>query len=555
MLMSSRFRWVRGLVTLGVLLAWLTAIRPTPAAGALDPDAPTLVFGAYVETRGTQSEVEAQRSFEQSIGRRLASGRVFERWDDAFPTEQHLWLRDNGYPMLLSVRAMLNNGTHISWADIAAAPAGSALHATMVRWAEAVKSYQQPVMFSFNQEPELQQNLPNGTAEDFKAAWRRIVTVFRNRGVTNAEYMWITTDHAFDVDSTDRRYAPRWYPGDAYVDLMGIDAYNWYRCRTGINNAWTSLKQIVENFRLFGLQHPDKGLWLAEWGSVEDPAVEGRKAGWIDAARVLFKQTGYEQFEGISYFHKTYNDEVFKCNWSVDSSPSALRSFTAMANDPFYMAQYTTPPAETDEAGYVGGTVSNRNARTHTVSVPRGVSAGDTLLLFDTINTTTVTESAPAGWSLEGTTTVNGARTRVWSRTATATSAGSTVTVTLPQTAMVALQLLAYSGTDPRDGVTAHLGASETVRRQAHTTPKLSAVPKGSAVVSYWTDKSAFTTTWTAPAGQLVRGRSAGTGAGHLTHLATEITTATTGDRGGLTAIADFAENRAMMWTVALAPG
>lgn len=555
MFARSRTRWVRSLITLGVLLASLTALPSSSAAGAVDPDAPTLVFGAYVEGRGAQTRAEAQQGFEQSIGRRLGSSRVFERWDSAFPTEHHLWLRDNGYPMLLSVRAMLTDGTHVPWADIAAAPVGSELHTTMVGWADAVKSYGHPVMFSFNQEPELQANLPNGTAEDFKAAWRRIVSVFRDHGVTNAEYMWITTRGAFDLNSTDRRYAPHWYPGDAYVDLMGIDVYNWYQCRTGITTPWTSMADLVEGFRQFGLQHPEQGLWLAEWGSVEDPAVDGRKAAWIDDVRALFKQPGYEQFEGISYFHKTYDDDEFTCNWSVDSSASAQQSFAAMAVDPFYRAAYTTPPAQPPaRVGYVGSSASSRNATTHTVAMPSGVVAGDALVLFDTINNTTYTESVPEGWTLEGTTVVNGARTRVWSRTATSQSASTPVTISVSSTAFVDLQVLAYTGTDPIDPVTLSAGAAETTSTASHTTPTLSNVPEASAIVSYWTDKSAGTTSWTPPAGQTVRGRFSGTGPGHLTHLATDSAATASGTYGGLTATADTADIRAMMWTLALAP-
>lgn len=122
----------------------------------------------------------------------------------------------------------------------------------------------------FHHEPEAAVNLGNGTAGDFIAAWRKVVTVLRQQGVTNAEYVWTMTDYSFWVQ--DRRRASLWYPGDAYVDHLGADAYNWYRCRPGVNTPWWSLQQIIEPFRQFGQAHPTKGLMLPEWASAEDPA-------------------------------------------------------------------------------------------------------------------------------------------------------------------------------------------------------------------------------------------------------------------------------------------
>ena len=204
----------------------------------------------------------------------------------------------------------------------------------MTRWARAVKAYGHPVLFSFNQEPELNANLPNGTASDFTAAWRQFVSIFRSEAVGNVRFLWVMTEHSFTLPATDRRAAAKWYPGDPWVDGMAIDAYNWFTCRPGIINSWTSLQSLIEPFRQFGSAHPDKALWLAEWGSAEDPAVPGRKAQWIREANALFRLPAYAQFEGIAYFNKTYSTPQVQCAWSVESSASARTAFTEISNDP-----------------------------------------------------------------------------------------------------------------------------------------------------------------------------------------------------------------------------
>jgi hypothetical protein len=272
-------------------------------------------------------------ALESQIGRPLDWTRIFLRWDGVLPDSYHTWLINSGHKLAISVRAQRINGTKIPWADIAAAQRGDALYAEMVGWADRVKALGVPVFFTFNHEPEAAINNSNGTSSDYIAAWRRMIDIFRARGVANAEFLWIMTSYSFRLTTTDARFGPKWYPGDNYVDAMAVDAYNWYNCRSGVNTPWKSLESLIEDFRNFGAQHPNKILYLAEWASTEDPNQQGRKAQWIADAQALFKQPSYEQFDGIAYFNIPGQGQ---CTWFVTSSSSALSAFTAMGQDPFY---------------------------------------------------------------------------------------------------------------------------------------------------------------------------------------------------------------------------
>lgn len=114
-----------------------------------------------------------------------------------------------------------------TWSATAAAAPGSALHSDIVRWANTLKARPGRTMFAFNHEPEASGNTSRGTAEDFKRAWRRVVDIFRQQGVTNVDYTLQMTDWSYRTSTTDVRHVSRWYPGDAYVDILGADAYNW----------------------------------------------------------------------------------------------------------------------------------------------------------------------------------------------------------------------------------------------------------------------------------------------------------------------------------------
>jgi hypothetical protein len=123
----------------------------------------------------------------------------------------------------------------------------------------------------------------------------------------------------------------------AHVDGLGVDAYNWYTCRSGVNTPWQTVSYLIEPFRQFGLAQPGKRLMVAEWGSVEDPQAPTRKAQWIADARALFKSPGYERFTATLYFNRG-DSNYPNCGWSVDSSPASLDAFRAMANDIYYTA-------------------------------------------------------------------------------------------------------------------------------------------------------------------------------------------------------------------------
>jgi mannan endo-1,4-beta-mannosidase len=70
------------------------------------------------------------------------------------------------------------------------------------------------------------------TAAQFVAAWQHIVTVFRNAGATNVLWCWCpnvwsaNASNAVDPTAVDGS-GVNWYPGDAYVDIIGLDGYNF----------------------------------------------------------------------------------------------------------------------------------------------------------------------------------------------------------------------------------------------------------------------------------------------------------------------------------------
>jgi hypothetical protein len=109
------------------------------------------------------------------------------------------------------------------------------------------------IYVSFNHEPDTPNSEGSGTATEFIAAYRTFVTVMREQGVTNARWAFTTAMRNYSVSQTSRKYAPKYYPGDDWIDVIAIDAYNMY-CRKlngSFANPWRSLATLLAPFMQF----------------------------------------------------------------------------------------------------------------------------------------------------------------------------------------------------------------------------------------------------------------------------------------------------------------
>ncbi|MEV6286309.1 PKD domain-containing protein [Kribbella sp. NPDC051770] len=195
--------------------------------------------------------------------------------------------------------------------------------------------------------------------------------------------------------------------------------------------------------------------------------------------------------------------------------------------------------------GYVG------NATMPTVTVPGGVQAGDSLLLFASVNANTTAITGPPGWTQLANVVNSSQRTLAWWKPATAADAGTPVRLTFDVYTKVTLQLAAYSGSTAQPVVTTR---AETTVTTSHATPTATINTAGSWLVSYWADKSSTTTNWTAPGSTVTRDERIGSGSGRTSALLADSgAPVPNGPAGGLTATTDVA-SRATTLSVVLTP-
>ena len=295
-----------------------------------DPNRGSIMFGASGQYKW---EI---REREKELGKRMEAVRVYKRWDESLFGEDQIWARNTGHTIFLSIKTRRDDGSKIKWRDIANAEPGSRLYNDMVRQAREIQDFGASVYVIFNHEPDAKTSRPMGRPADFVAAWRKLVNTYRRASVTNAHYVWVVTEWAFREKA---RVANAYYPGDAYVDHIGVDAYNWLGCASGGEGQWRSPSTILAGHRRFGAHHPGKGLMVMEWGTVEDPDRPGRKAQWIRHAAHLFSKPGWQRYRAIVHWDaRNLEDKPSPCDFDYRTSPSALNAWRDMGNLPTYDA-------------------------------------------------------------------------------------------------------------------------------------------------------------------------------------------------------------------------
>ncbi|MGE0220268.1 glycoside hydrolase family 26 protein [Mycolicibacterium sp.] len=138
----------------------------------------------------------------------------------------------------------------------------------------------------------------------FVEAWRHIHDVVSDACDT-ASWVWSPTAGVPPGPALEE-----WYPGERYVDVIGVDGYNW-----GASQAWSRWVQPDE---LFGATlaeittiTADKPVLITEVGCSE---AGGSKADWIGA--LLDYLTTRPEIEGLIWF-----DHDKETDWRITSSP------------------------------------------------------------------------------------------------------------------------------------------------------------------------------------------------------------------------------------------
>jgi hypothetical protein len=268
-------------------------------------------------------------NLEAAIGRRLDVVHIYKSWGNSwgqFNAQTKAELESagsDGRRVLLTWEPWLE-GQGVYQSDFSLAAIVAGLHEDYIRsWAAGLRSFGHVIylrpMHEMNGDwyPPWGGTVNGNTPAEYAAAWRHIHHLFEDAGADNVRWVWCP--YALDVPSTNEFES--YYPGEEYVDVLALDAYNW-----GVGGGepdaqyparWQNVDDLLRRpyQRLAGLGH--QPVWLAEIGCAEQG---GDKAEWL---RSLLESRRYSRVSAIILF-----DADKERDWRVTSSTESARAFS-----------------------------------------------------------------------------------------------------------------------------------------------------------------------------------------------------------------------------------
>ncbi len=364
---------VTAVVALVVALAALESGGASAQGKACDPESDACVLAtpvsaqayhaAFPDFSGPEDRVTKQRihAFERAAGRRIAWAYFSDNWFRGrirFPTEDVEAIDDAGRTPFVRLMARSSFGRgrdpNFSMRSIAQGQ----WDAELEEWCSDARDAGLPLLAEFGTEVNGDWFPWNGRwngagrtgwgdpaeadgPERFRAAYRRVVETCREMGADD-----ITWFFHIDVGGWPRTsWNQPWdyYPGDEYVDWIGLSDYGPLRP----GEPWKSFHSRMDRvlYDLFDHVGTDKPLAVLEYGAAATPREQGRKASWISQAAELVARGHWPEIRALSYWHEAWiNGNGVRSNLHIDSSNRVRRAYRQAVDGPRFASRTVFEP-------------------------------------------------------------------------------------------------------------------------------------------------------------------------------------------------------------------
>ncbi len=187
---------------------------PPPRGPTALPTKPASYLGVY--PTGVPASYAPVTSFTTTTGVRPTVVAYYSGWLEPFEARFAMTVARKG-----AVPRVQIDPKNVSLAAIAAGQYDGYLG----RFAKAVHAYRHPLIVSFGHEMNgywYSWGHGHTSPAVFVAAWRHVVTLFREEGARNVTWLW--TVNIIHKNNNIPSPAP-WWPGKSYVTWVGIDGY------------------------------------------------------------------------------------------------------------------------------------------------------------------------------------------------------------------------------------------------------------------------------------------------------------------------------------------
>ncbi|WP_175439034.1 glycoside hydrolase family 26 protein [Streptomyces vilmorinianum] len=337
-------RWTRTAIALAAVAALAAGIGvwATQADGSdrCAPDARLAPrcgawWGAYVPYDGDSSLTRPVHAFEKKIGRKLDLVYTYHDMsgnpvDGELLTPDEVELGRERMLMLAWESTVWNEKHHagwgerqLGWKNIASGTYDASIIDPQAR---RIKAYGKRVFFSFDQETDFRIREGAGTPEEYVAAYRHLRERFERLGVRNVVWVWTVSGYLGNAAQMKALY-----PGDAYVDWIGMDQYNYYLCHKSPTWLDFEASQRPSYEWLRANVSATKPVMLSEFSTAPDPRRPARQRDWYAG----IPKAAPNLPEARAYVHWNRAVPGENCDLTVNSGP-ALEGYKEAGSHPYF---------------------------------------------------------------------------------------------------------------------------------------------------------------------------------------------------------------------------
>jgi mannan endo-1,4-beta-mannosidase len=260
--------------------------------------APSMNSYLGVFETGSPPAYQPIAEFAQAVGTEPNLVGYYSGWAEPFLTSYAEMIRKHGVIPYVQIDPSL--------ASVPAIAAGD-YDIYLTNYADTVRAFGHPVVLGFGHEMNAKGyswgygNLPPST---FIAAWRHIVSLFHAQGADNVTWLW-----TLEADQRGETGPARdWWPGNSYVNWVGIDGYYYVPSDTFANVFGTTIDQVR--------QFTDKPVLLSE-------TAVGPDAGQAEKIPDLFAGIREYKVLGLVWFDKDQHGGILHQDWRIEGNQIA----------------------------------------------------------------------------------------------------------------------------------------------------------------------------------------------------------------------------------------
>ena len=294
-----------------------TTTIATPVTNPITKPVADRWVGAYVT--GAAENLTNLTTLEGKVGQKFAVRNFFQNTTQGFTEVQSSAISNHGSIPLVTLEFWnASVSTSVMTGGSYKQIANGSMDAYLIKYANNAKNFGKPVWLRPFHEMNGNWYPWAGTAAgntpaDFIAAWRHVRTIFNNAGATNVKFVW--SPNADSVPNTTANAIGKYWPGESYVDYIGIDGYNFGTTAS----TWRSFSSVMgPAYQTCAALSATKPIFIAETGC---GTTGGDKAAWITN---MFKviPTTYPRIIGVTWFNANKERD-----WRIESSTASLNAF------------------------------------------------------------------------------------------------------------------------------------------------------------------------------------------------------------------------------------